>query len=174
MRGKILSDLNLWGKISMIPGFAPLLIAAKEMIATFLTQVRFGSMTIQFKMLLLSQGVYNVSKTAVHLFDETLKIESSILDDKLLAVATGSVRTNVTFNFLDLKVPQGSRYLPAQANLNQIANANNGYTRTPSDLFASKVVRDILGDASGKLWRGNYASIVKFCSTFISMFIMVN
>lgn len=118
-------------------------------------------------------GIYNATKTALHAFDESLRLELAPLNVKVLTVVTGAVSSSINLNAPDVKLPEKSHYLAVQHRLNVLKVDTTEVKRTEAHVYADKVVTDVLGGASGKTFRGNYASIAKYAITYLPTFVTV-
>jgi hypothetical protein len=64
-------------------------------------------------------------------------------------------------------LPAGSIYAPVRKNITERANGEDvKETTTPED-FAKRLVNDTLGGASGKVYRGKFATMTKYLSAFM-------
>ncbi|KAF5857766.1 hypothetical protein ETB97_005297 [Aspergillus alliaceus] len=99
---------------------------------------------------LSSTGVYNASTAALMSWSETLRLELQPFNIRVISLVTGSVATNKA-------LPE----IEARGVRKDISSKS-----APAD-FAREVVKDVLGGASGPVWRGAIASIVKFVSKYM-------
>lgn len=113
-----------------------------------------------------TQGVYNASKAAVELFSETLRLEMAPLGVKVLTVITGIIKTNIAVNngASGSTLPPDSYYLPAQKQIAERTEGADVHSHMKADEYASRVVGDILGGSTGRIWRGNIATTVRLMS----------
>ncbi|KAL3475143.1 hypothetical protein BJX99DRAFT_259760 [Aspergillus californicus] len=116
-------------------------------------------------------SVYNASKAAPMSWSETLRLELQPFNIRVISLVTGSVATNV-MSHSDLALPGDSLYQKALSEI-QSRGVSTDVSRksAPAD-FARDVVNDVLGGASGPVWRGAMASMVKFMSKYIPTFVL--
>ena len=172
-----LFDVNFWGVLATTQAFAPLLLETKGTVVNICSIVAFLNPPYQSKHcdvesiggvgLTTTSGIYNASKAAMTLFSETLRLELAPLGVKVATVVTGSVTTNILTNGPKAELPESSRYLPIQERIIERGQGNDGYARMSSEEFAERVVKDILGGASGKIWRGTNATVTRLASIFM-------
>lgn len=96
---------------------------------------------------------------------------------KVSAIITGAVKTNVSANTVQTELPPNSLYSKCETNISKRAkNSDIPWIMMPDD-YAEKAVGDILGGATGKIWRGAMASMVRsliiFLPSWISMSVNV-
>ncbi|KIW19006.1 hypothetical protein PV08_03296 [Exophiala spinifera] len=159
--GKKMFDVNFWGVLRMIQAFAPLLIEAKG------TVVNIGSIVAYLHT--PYTAVYNASKAAVHMLSDTLRLELAPLNVKILTVVTGSVKTQIHQNSPRLSLPQTSRYLAVSSHLEKRWNDEIDYDPSSPEDLARKVVGDVLGGSTGKIWRGRHASETRWVRFFMPL-----
>lgn len=87
----------------------------------------------------------------------------------VLNICTGGVKTNLSPNSItrwDLKLPSTSVYMPIE----QFFKKRQGYSNAnaiPAEEYARQVVRSVDGArGSGWIWRGYFARMCWFLSTF--------
>ncbi|KAK0505005.1 NAD(P)-binding protein [Armillaria luteobubalina] len=149
-------ETNLFAVMRMVQAFASLLIQAKGMI------VNIGSIVAIVPYTFGSS--YNASKAALHSYSDTLRIELSPFNVKVVVVVTGGVLSRLTLNKQDL--PQNSIYLPISSEF-RYRQGNSQRTGMPNDVYARKVVKELITPHPSKwLWKGTMASRVWFLSTF--------
>ena len=115
-------------------------------------------------MLTDAQGLYAGSKAAADAITETLRLEMAPFDVKVLNIVTGAISTNILLNGIDFELPRTSRYKNIEKEIAARARGEDGTPRMEPSVFAEKVVGDILGGANRHIWRGGYASIVRYTS----------
>ena len=91
---------------------------------------------------------------------EALRLELARFGVTVVTVNTGAVSTNTLADGRNFKLPPTSRY----KSIKEISGRarGEGTPRTESSVYAQEVVSDNLGGARGQIWRGSYASIVRF------------
>ncbi|KAG7446499.1 NAD(P)-binding protein [Guyanagaster necrorhizus] len=149
-------ETNLFSVMRMVQAFASLLIQAKG------TIVNIGSIAAILPYTFGSS--YNASKAALHSYSDTLRIELSPFDVKVVVVITGGVLSRLTVNKRDL--PHNSIYLPIDSDYRD-RQGNSQKTGMPNDVYARKVVNELIKSRPPKwLWKGTMATRVWFLSTF--------
>jgi 1-acylglycerone phosphate reductase len=115
------------------------------------------------------KGAYNSSKAAIHSFSDTLRIEMYPFNVKVLNICTGGVKTNLSPNMiqsLDVKLPPDSVYQPIE----EFYKKRQGYSNVNSvtkEEYARQVVSAVTrARRSGWIWKGYFASMCWFLSTF--------
>ncbi|KAJ5743577.1 oxidoreductase [Penicillium manginii] len=153
--GQHLFDVNVWGVVRVTQTFAPLLVRAK---GTIVNNISTASC-----MGLPYQGMYCGSKAATRLMSETLALEMKPLGVAVVIVITGNIRTRY----------QGGSYFSSIAErIGVYARGEQGHPQMEANLYATKVVGDVLGGAEGTIWRGAQSTIVKFALAMIPTWLM--
>ena len=86
----------------------------------------------------------------------------------------GTVGSNFFENAPEHKLPAGSVYEPIQAQIAECAAGKGNPKQMDVDVFAGRVIGDVLGAATGRVWRGSMASTVKWVSKLVPTFILVS
>lgn len=86
---------------------------------------------------------------------------------------SGIVRTNFAANIADFKLPSKSRYLPIEKEVELVANDFDLPGYMDVNVYAEKVVNDILGGSNGLIWRGLLSTRVRFISKLFPAFLLV-
>ncbi|KAE9379778.1 oxidoreductase [Stipitochalara longipes BDJ] len=154
-KARQLFDVNFWGTVECVQAFAPLLINAKGGGLIVNNSSIVGVLNTPF------QSIYDASKAAVTMFGEVLRLEMEPLGVKVLTVITGSVKTNINVTGSGFEKSEGSRYHAIEGNIENIAYGKGVPNQMTADEYAERVVGDILGGASGKIWRGGNATLVR-------------
>jgi len=167
-------EINVWGMVRVTQAFAPLVIEAKGIIAnisSISTHVNtpwmgdFSKPTlVAVAMLTDASGLYAGSKAAADAITETLRLEMAPFDVKVVNIVTGAISTNILSSGVNFELPRTSRYKNIEKDISARAGGEDGTPRTEPSLFAEKVVGDIRGGANRHIWRGGYASIVRYTS----------
>ena len=122
--------------------------------------------------MLIGAGIYGASKAALTLLSETLRLEMTPFDVKVVAIITGGVQTNIMANGPEPVLPSSSRYTFAEKNIYARAAGEDVGSKTTSEDYAERVVSDVLDGANGKIWRGKLASTVRYLSAFpVSLYV---
>lgn len=92
---------------------------------------------------------------------------------RVISLVTGAVETNI-MSHGELTLPAISLYQKAKKEIQDRGNGEGVPSKSlPAD-FAKKVVHDILGGASGPVWRGAMASMVWYMLKFMPVWMMVS
>jgi short-subunit dehydrogenase len=119
-------------------------------------------------------AVYNASKAATHLYSETLRLELTPFNVKVLTVVTGAVATSFKANVPTPDLPPDSRYLPVRKHVEDSASGATVRGAMASDKYAEEVVEDVLSGATGKVWRGGSAGLAKFGKAWMPTWMLVS
>lgn len=114
----------------------------------------------------MNTGVYAASKAAVTMISETLRLELAPFGVKVVTVCTGLVSSNTLATRQNFQLPPTSQYLSIEKEIAARARGDDGFTRMDTSIYAEKVVSDVLGGANGQVWRGTFASINRFMSSW--------
>ena len=161
---KELFEVNFWGTLSCIQAFTPLLIAAKGTIVN--TSSILSILDQPF------QSMYCASKAAVTIFDAVLRLELAPFDVKVVTTITGSVASNINLEAAGVPLRSDSLYAEIEGQISDIAHGAHVPNQMSSKDYAEKVVGDILGGTSGRLWRGGNATAVR-CLSALPQSVMV-
>ncbi|KAH6973347.1 oxidoreductase [Ilyonectria destructans] len=153
---KRLFDVNYWGVIKVTQSFLPLLIAAQG------TIVNIGSIASITPFPFMSH--YSASKAALHAFNTALRYEIAPFKVNVMIVITGAVQSRIADNAPKFRLPDGSRYFLIEETLEMIASgkAVNKSKMTKTDIYAKRVVDNILKGKKGSVWCGQYASLTRW------------
>lgn len=108
-------------------------------------------------------GVYSSSKAAVVNLTDALRIELAPFGVKVMTVCPGAIRSNIGDNNLQrLDLTSYRLYAPFRDAIAARATASQSAASTPTDVFATRVVRDVLRPAPPPLlvW-GHMAGVFK-------------
>lgn len=156
---KKIFDLNVWGCISTIQAFIPLLVTAKEG-AMVVNHTSVGSTSgLPF------QAVYNASKAALAMFSDILRLELQAFDIRVVDLKTGGVKSNILANLTHTELPSNSIYAPAREEADKMLSgeklASLKDTFMDSDVWAKGVVKDLTRSKPPyQIWRGGNAWLV--------------
>ncbi|TLD05990.1 uncharacterized protein PgNI_08780 [Pyricularia grisea] len=165
---KSIFDVNVFGAMRVTQAFAPLLIAASGCIVNICSIL--GHLHMPWK------GVYLASKAAVEMLSETLRLELRPLGVRVVSLVTGAVNTNITASASRTELRDGSPYKVKSVEdaIQKLTSGKDGIKRTPADEFARKVVEDILGGVSGRIWRGQMAGVTSIATKMVPSSILDN
>jgi 1-acylglycerone phosphate reductase len=175
-------DVNFLGVIAVTQAFAPLVLAAKGTIVNvcsisgFLYALWMSVCRILFVGLcgrLTETGVYNASKAALMQWSETLRLALQPFGVRVVSLVNGSVARKV-MSHAELRLPANSLYHKAIEEIRRRGVGGDVQTKTAPADFAKEVVGDILGGASGPVWRGALTSMVNFMYRVVPTALLVS
>ena len=180
---KSMYDINLWRLILVTQVFAPLVIATKGTIANMSSigtaahtpwmGEPFLVMNPRKKLAKCRTGIYSGSKSAISMVTDTFRMEMAPFGVKVVTILTRAIATHTLDTGLNFTLPPTSLYRSIEKTIAGRAVGEDGTPRMQPSVFAEKVVGDILGGANWPMWRGGYASIVKFTSSWFHSFLSV-
>ncbi|KAL6855657.1 NAD(P)-binding protein [Trichoderma novae-zelandiae] len=150
-------DVNVFGPMRMVHHFHGMLIQATG------TIVNIGS--IGGVVPYMYGASYNASKAALHHYSNTLRLEMSPFNVKVLTVISGEVGTNILKNDVHRKLPEESYYSPLADEF------RDHVRRTPKTTsrfeYASNVVSQSLRSSPVPwLWTGSATGIIRILDMF--------
>lgn len=149
-------DVNFFAVVAVTHAFAPLLIKAK---GTIMTTTSLAAVI---------PSMYNASKAAVQHVMDTLRIEMSPFDFKVIFVVTGVVKTKFLDNSPDITLPQNTIYEPVRAQIQHVANGVEFPDPMDPHLYARNVVADVTKkNPSSHVWRGGFTTRGWLITTFL-------
>lgn len=80
---------------------------------------------------------------------------------KVVTTITGAVNTNFFANALEYHLPPTSSYIPVEKIIADLAKGIDPSRQITAEQYAERVLRDVMGGASGKIWRGKMATTVR-------------
>ncbi|KUL85196.1 hypothetical protein ZTR_08931 [Talaromyces verruculosus] len=147
-------EVNLWGVVRMIQGFADMIIERKGSI------VNVGS--IGGMVHLPWNSIYASSKAALTNLSETLRHELSPFGVSVICLQVGGVDTNFDARTTEFNLPPNSYYATIKDDIAGWATGSIKPRGQSGESFAEAVVSDILGARKkGVVFRGKYASSVR-------------
>ena len=162
---KAMFDVNFWAVLAVIQCFSPLLIAVKGSI------VNNGSINSVLNPPWM--GIYGASKAALRILDETLRLELGPFQVKVLTVITGAIDTNLMNNGPAVKIPPNSLYRNTERTILARAQGEDVFGKVKTNQYAERIVSDILDGATGKVWRGGMAAMVRHATSVLPTFMIV-
>ena len=97
---------------------------------------------------------------------DTLRMELAPFNVKVVTVMTGTISTNILASDKNFQLPSTSRYRSIEKEIAARARGEDGTPRMTPAAYVEKVVEDFLGGVNQQIWRGGYASIVRFTSSW--------
>lgn len=104
---------------------------------------------------------------------ETLRLELAPLGVTVITGMLGHIESNVHANDPWSGLPESSRYKAVEAQMARFAEGKIGPKLEKVDDFARRFVADVLGGASGQVWRGAGALTVRALGYHAPMSVMV-
>lgn len=105
---------------------------------------------------------------------ETMALEMRPLGVNVITLITGNVGTQWFSNQPDFLFPENSYYASLKEKIGIYARGEQGHPQMNPDVYASRVVADILGGAQGKIWRGAQSTLVKVVLPWLPEWIIVS
>lgn len=93
---------------------------------------------------------------------------------KVMTVVVGAIETNIFVNATQQQFPANSLYKNAEKEITARATGTDVPHHSNRTDFARALVRDILGGAKGKVYRGAMASTIRYASTFLPASILAS
>lgn len=159
-RVRALFDVNLFGAMSLVQEFLPLLIASGDARIVQISSLA-GLMPVPFN------SAYNASKAALLSFGDTLRVELSPFGVKVINIASGNVESNI-MKGAPTSLPPGSIYQPINEEFvrDRIEHFQDG--ATPTGQFAKTVVAETLkNNPRAWVYTANNTWTVWMISTFM-------
>ena len=146
-------DVNVWSVLRTSQQFLPLLLES-----------RFGGMVVNNTSVaavipLPLQGIYNSSKAAAWMLNETLRLELAPFGVKVVDLRTGGVES-MFFNNLKTtgrseRLPSSSIYQINQANIERLLRDGAPHRTIKAKDWAEQIVRDLSKRSPAlQIWRG--------------------
>ncbi|RYP54382.1 hypothetical protein DL768_000799 [Monosporascus sp. mg162] len=158
---KRMFDVNVFGPMQMVHHFHDMIIRACG------TIVNIGSIggIVPYLYGGYPEASYNASKAALHHWSNTLRVEMSPLNVKVITIISGEIGTNILKNDAHRALPEDSYYAPIAAEFRKHVQ------RTPETTdrfeYATNVVAHSLKSSpSAWFWYGKTTSIIRFFDTF--------
>ncbi|KAI1853797.1 hypothetical protein JX265_003869 [Neoarthrinium moseri] len=157
-----LFEVNLFGVLAMTQAFAPLLVAA----ATKGSKPRIVNIgSVVSRVPVPWGGVYNASKGALAILNDTMRLELRALGIEVLHVVTGGIATKFYTNSGGQKLPEGSLYSPIASHIE--ANVGGGEAKAKQTVTAETYARKVVGNALSSrptttMWIGGMSFISWF------------
>ncbi|KAK3692078.1 oxidoreductase [Podospora appendiculata] len=164
-RSKDMFDVNVWGLVATTNAFAPLVIAAKGSVVNIASIA--GLMYPPYMVL------YAASKAAVGTISEGLRLELKPFGVKVVTVITGAVETKLFANAPEHHLPVGSLYAVAEKEIASRATGTDVGAQTMSrEAYARSLVGDVLHGATGKVYRGKMATLVRLVTSLFPTWVI--
>lgn len=106
-------------------------------------------------------------------WSEILRLELQPFNIRVTSLVTGAVATNI-MSHTNLSLPESLLYHKALPAIQTRGAGKDVLNQSAPDDFARQVVQDILGGASGSVWRGAMASMVKGVFKYMPTGILVS
>lgn len=149
-------DVNVFGPMRMVRHFHDMIIGASG------TIVNIGS--IGGVVPYIYGASYNASKAALHHWSNTLRVEMSPFNVRVVTVISGEVGTNILKTDATRELPEGSYYLPLAADFKKHVQ------RTPETTDRFEYAANVVGQSlkstpSAWFWYGRATGIIRFFDT---------
>ncbi|KAF4592097.1 NAD(P)-binding protein [Ophiocordyceps camponoti-floridani] len=154
---KRMFDVNLFGPMQMVNHFHDMIIRATG------TIVNIGS--IGGVVPYMYGSSYNASKAALHHWSNTLRLEMSPFNVKVITVISGEVGTNILKNDVNRELPKGSLYSPLATEF-KLHVQRTPETTNRFDYAANVVAQSLKPSPTAWFWYGKATSIIRFFDMF--------
>lgn len=145
------------------------------MLVERLDNIPTGTGHTEYRRLLTYQVTYASSKAAVEVVSEGLRRELAPFGVKVATVIVGGVQTNIHKNSPTHHLPPDSFYTPVAAMISDRATGKDIPVRMDEpEVFAKRLVNDLVNGARGRIYRGNISSTMGFLSWLLPSWVMVS
>jgi 1-acylglycerone phosphate reductase len=171
--GKRLFDINIWGTFAMIKAFTPQLIQNKGTVVNMSSigglvntpwLGKYSKPVVSAKNLIFFIGLYAASESALNTMGETLRLELAPFHVRVLTVVTGCVQADIYKKPGEFQLPPKSIYSRIISTLTDTAEGKLDPEMMPAEIYASRVVADVLKGRTGLVYRGNVATMIRIIS----------
>jgi 1-acylglycerone phosphate reductase len=101
---------------------------------------------------------------------ETLRLELAPFNVRILTLITGCVQADIYKKPGEFHLPPKSIYSSIVSTLTDTAEGKLDPKMMPAEIYASKVVADVLKDRTGLVYRGKMATVIRIFSWLPSIF----
>ena len=120
-------------------------------------------------------GTYAASKAALTTASEILRLEMKPLGVRVLTVNSGLIKSNLTRNSPAFTLPPDSLYASIRGDVARRARMEDvALSGTEADVYAEAIVRDVLADREGTVWRGAFAETLRWMQIVLPKFVLVS
>ena len=119
-------------------------------------------------------GINAGSKAAETAITDAFRLEMAPFGVKVITVHIGALSTNNFSTGKNFKLPESSRYNSIEKGIAARARGEDGVPRIEAAEYAERVVGDVLGGSTWQIWRGGYASIVRYISSWFPASVSVS
>lgn len=106
---------------------------------------------------------------------EILSLEMKPLGVRVLTVNSGLIKSNLTKNSPTFNLPADSLYESIRGDVAKRARMEDvALSGTEADVYAEGIVRDVLADKEGTVWRGAFASTLKWLQMVLPRSLLVS
>ncbi|KAJ7607360.1 NAD(P)-binding protein [Roridomyces roridus] len=158
---KAVFDVNVFGVMSMVQEFAPLLIASGDGRIVNIGSIS-GIMPYPFG------SAYNASKAALHAYGNTLRLEMAPFNVQVTTILTGGVKSNISSHKNRRLVGPDSIYAPIADILAERRVARSQSGAMPTSIYAKHIVEGTLRPRVRPwIWKGSFSFFCWFIDTFV-------
>ncbi|KAI1125563.1 hypothetical protein F5Y10DRAFT_227619 [Nemania abortiva] len=160
-KARQLFDLNVWSLISVTRAFLPLLMKSTHG-AIVVNNTACSSLTAGNTPF---SGAYNASKAAAASLTETLRLELSPFDIKVINLMTGGVRSTFHSNAPDATLPPNSLYNLAKEPVEKTMSGADAVNGSDPEKWADEVAKELSKrNPPHWVWKGKFSTIVRVAS----------
>jgi 1-acylglycerone phosphate reductase len=188
--GKELFDLNFWAVLAMVQAFAPLLIEAKGCVVnnasvagvmpfvyqsrSFLPSSDLFQPIWNFLLISFFLGLYSASKAALIAASETWRLEFAPLGVRTITLMTPGVKTTFFDNLKPMTLPKTSHYYGIRDFIRELGDGRLQDDAMSAEEYAVKVIREVESGATGKVWPGRAAMMVRCLNWLLPQIVIVS
>ena len=156
-------DLNVFSLITVTRAFLPLLLKSKDAKVV-------NNISIAAYVGLPITGTYSSSKAAANMMTETLRVELAPFGVRVIALMTGSVKSNFTHNLpssnaeVPHELPEDSIYRVVPGGLKMMTDPEPLIMKDAMDahVWAEQVVGDLSrANSPHQIWRGAHVTVAR-------------
>ncbi|TGJ82157.1 hypothetical protein E0Z10_g6605 [Xylaria hypoxylon] len=155
---KRMFNVNVFGPMQLVHHFHDMIIKACG------TIVNIGS--IGGVVPYMYGSSYNASKAALQHWSNTLRLEMSPFNVKVITVISGEVGTNILKNDINRELPEGSYYSPLAAEFKKHVQRTPTQFTDRFEYAANVVAQSLKSSPTAWFWYGSSTSVIRFFDTF--------
>lgn len=123
----------------------------------------------------MEKGTYASSKAACEVLSEGIRRELAPFGVKVVTIMQGAIATTVHNDSPMMPLPEGSLYTTIAKEFEDRIRGKGVVTILGSrDVFAKRVVSDLLKGATGRIYRGNLSTVMTLLENWLPEWIMVS
>ncbi|KAI0532999.1 hypothetical protein GGR58DRAFT_488365 [Xylaria digitata] len=155
---KCMFNVNVFGPMQLVHHFHDMIIKACG------TIVNIGS--IGGVVPYMYGSSYNASKAALQHWSNTLRLEMSPFNVKVITVISGEVGTNILKNDVNRELPEGSYYSPLASDFKRHVQRTPSKVTDRFEYAANVVAQSLKSSPAAWFWYGSSTRVIRFFDTF--------